>query len=238
MNMSKGTLLVIGAAGDVGQGIVSAALASGRQVVAAGRDANKLQRLITQHGSERLACVTGDVGSEAGASALWDAAQGAFDGVRDVVISVNAPNQPRPLLDWRADELSTLLSDNLLTHFNAAKVFLPRMNKEGVLLGIGGGTADFIMPQMAHASMVQAGLRNFYKGLAKENRTGPVIRELMIVSMVNGQSNRAHAKPDWLTDEEIGRHICTILESPQGFPDAILQLKTREQVGQPDKAAP
>ena len=32
--MSKSTLLVIGAAGDVGQGIVEEALASGRQVIA------------------------------------------------------------------------------------------------------------------------------------------------------------------------------------------------------------
>jgi NAD(P)-dependent dehydrogenase (short-subunit alcohol dehydrogenase family) len=237
MNMNKGTLLVIGAAGDVGQGIVAAALASGRQVVAAGRDANKLKPLIDRHGNNKLACIAGDLGSESGASALWDQAHRAFDGIRDVVISVNAPNRPRPLLDWTASELSQLLADNLLTHFNAAKAFLPRMSKEGMLLGIGGGTADFIMPQMAHASMVQASLRNFYKGLAKENRGGPAIRELMIVSMVNGQSNRAQAKPDWLTDEEIGRHICAILESPAQFPDSILQLKSQAQVGQSDKPA-
>jgi NAD(P)-dependent dehydrogenase (short-subunit alcohol dehydrogenase family) len=233
--MSKGTVLVIGAAGDVGQGIVAAALAAGRRVVAAGRDAKKLQPLATRHGNDNLVCVSGDIGSEAGAADLWNKANTSFGGIRDVVVSVNAPARPRPLMDWTAQDLSATLSDNVLTHFIAAKTFLSRMPADGMLLGIGGGTADFIIPQMAHASMAQAALRNLYRGLAREHRKGPAIRELMIVSMVNGQSNREHAKPEWLTDDEIGRHIAAILESPDLFPDAVLQLKSREQVGQPDK---
>jgi hypothetical protein len=60
---------------------------------------------------------------------------------------------------------------------------------------------------------------------------GAEIRELMIVSMVNGESSRQHAKPEWLSDIEIGRHVCAILDAPANFPGPILQLKSREQVG-------
>jgi NAD(P)-dependent dehydrogenase (short-subunit alcohol dehydrogenase family) len=235
--MMKGTLLVIGAGGDVGQGIVAAALASGRRVVAAGRDAKNLLPLAACHVGKQLACVAGDVSSEAGAAGLWEEAQNPFGGIRDVVISVNLPTRPRPLMEWSAEALSAQLAANLLTHFNALKTFRPRMAQEGMLLGIGGGTADFILPQMAHASMAQAALRNLYRGFARECRTGPAIRELMIVSMVNGRSSRARAKPDWLIDDEIGRHVCAILDAPEQFPEAILQLKARSQVGQPDKPA-
>jgi NAD(P)-dependent dehydrogenase (short-subunit alcohol dehydrogenase family) len=234
MRMGKGTLLVVGAAGDVGQGIVEAALASGRSVVAAGRSDGKLNALAARLGSDALACVAGDLGSETGAAALWRQAGKAFGGIDDVVVSVNAPTQVSPLLDWSAEDLSAALSANVLTHFIAAKAFLPHLPETGILIGIGGGTADFIFPKMAHVSMAQAAQRMLYRGLAKERKSGAQLRELMIVSMVAGQSNRDSAPPDWVTDVEVGRHVCAILDAPEKFARPILHLRSREQVGLPE----
>jgi hypothetical protein len=59
----------------------------------------------------------------------------------------------------------------------------------------------------------------------------------MIVSMVNGKSKRANADPAWITDSEVGRHVCAIIADPTRFPGPILTLKTKEQVGQPDVTA-
>ena len=86
--MDKGPLLVVGAAGDVGHGIVQAALSSGRNVVASGRNAANLERMAARLGTASLACVTGDLASEAGAAALWSEAVQAFGGVESVVVSV------------------------------------------------------------------------------------------------------------------------------------------------------
>ena len=58
----------------------------------------------------------------------------------------------------------------------------------------------------------------------------------MVVSMVNGESKRDRAEPDWLTDVEVGRHVCAILDAPGAFPGPILQLKSRDQVGRPETA--
>lgn len=229
--MGKGPLLVVGAAGDVGRGIVDAALASGRHVVAAARSAGTLQTLADKHGSAALACISGDLGSEAGAAVLWDAAQQPFGGIADVVVSVNAASHLARLLDWSADDLADAMAGNVLTHFIAAKTFLPRMNEAGLLIGIGGGTADFIFPKMAHVSMAQAALRMLYRGLAKEQKAGAQVRELMIVSMVAGESNRDTAQPDWVTDVEVGRHVCAILDAPETFAQPVLHLRSREQVG-------
>ncbi len=232
--MGRGTLLVAGAAGDVGQGIVAEALTSGRQVVAAGRDADKLERLKARHGGAALACVAGDIATEAGAEQLWSDAAAAFGAIDAVVVSVNAPGRIEALAGWNADDLAAFYAANVLTHFNAAKVFLPRLPASGMLIGIGGGTADFIFPKMAATSMGQAALRMLYRGLAKERKEGAQLRELMIVSMVAGASNRDRAQPDWVTDSEVGQHICAILDAPDRFPKPILQLRSKAQVGHPE----
>ena len=227
--MAKGTLLVVGAGGDVGRGIVAAALASGRKVVAAGRDISKLSGL-----GEGVAAVAGDISDEAGAVRLWEVASAAFGEIADAVISVNAANRVQPLADWSAAELGNMLGANVLTHFVAAKAFLPRLPESGMLIGIGGGTADFVFPGMAHVSVGQAALRMLYRGLAKERKAGAQLRELIVVSMVAGASNRASARPEWLSDLEVGRHVCAILDAPDRFTKPVLYLRSREQVGQPE----
>lgn len=235
--MDKGTLLVVGAGGDVGRGIVAAALGLGRRVVAAGRDAGRLESLRSLADAQHLALVQGNLASEAGGLALWDAACAAFGGIGDAVVSVNASNAVKPLLDRGADEMAALLAGNVLTHFVAARTFLPRLPETGLLIGIGGGTADFIFPGMAPVSMAQAALRMLYRGLAKERKAGAQARELMIVSMVAGESNRDKAPADWVTDAEVGRHVCAILDAPDRFPKPVLHLRSREQVGQPEPEA-
>ncbi|MEO6717013.1 MAG: SDR family oxidoreductase [Novosphingobium sp.] len=235
--MDKGTLLVVGAGGDVGRGIVTAALQSGHRVVAAGRDAVRLAGLRSLAGLDRLALVQGDLASEAGALELWDRASAAFGEVTDAVISVNAPDAMRPLLARSAEDIAQGLADNVVTHFTAAKAFLPRLPEAGLLIGIGGGTADFIFPRMAPVSMGQAALRMLYRGLAKEAKTGAQPRELIIVSMVAGASNRDTAQPDWVTDLEVGTHVCAILDAPDKFAKPVLHLRSKAQVGLPEEGA-
>lgn len=235
--MAEKPLMVVGAGGDVGRGVVEAALQSGRRVIACGRNPVRLEGLVAGHGTDRLACVAGSIGSEADAADLWDRAREPFGLIGDVVISVNAAGALQPILEWDADDLGEALAGNLLTHFVAAKTFIPRLPDDGMFLGIGGGTADFIFPNMAHFSIAQAGLRMLYRALGKECREGPAIRELIIVSMVSGASNRDRARPEWLTDEEVGRHVCAILDAPERYPDTVLKLQSRDQVGNHDVPA-
>jgi len=232
--MRKGTLLVIGAAGDVGQGIVAAALASGRRVIASGRGNEKLQRIAALHPGAAMACVAGDIATETGAAALWDEAAKKFGGIDAVVVSIRTATKRQPLMDWCAEDLCASLIGELLLHFIAARIFVPRLPQGGLFVGIGGGTADFIIPKLAHVSMSQAAQRMMYRGLAREHRGGAEIRELIVVSMVNGESTRQDAKSEWVSDVEIGWHVCAILDAPAAFPGPVLQLKSREQVGHPE----
>lgn len=224
-------LLVIGGCGDIGQGVARGALAQGVQIVATGRNADKLEQLYSGTG---IVTVVGDVTTPQSAAALWDAAQAPFGGLDAVVISVNAPNAIKPLLDFSPDELAQVFSDNLLTHFNACSAIIPNLSAGAMLIGIGGGTADFILAKMAQISMMQAAQRMLYRGFAKENKGGPQIRELMLISMINGARKREIAEPHWVLDTEVGDHVCAIMNDPDGFPGPILRLESREQVGKPE----
>lgn len=223
-------LLVVGATGDVGRGIVEAAAERGWALVASARDPGKLARLQSDCD---VPIVQGDLASEEAAEALWAAAAAVHGGVDAVVVSVNAPNSVRPMLDWTAEGLADVFAHNVLTHFIAAKTFLPKLPPDGCFLGIGGGTADFFLPRLGQLSLCQAALRMMYRAVAREAGDGPALRELTIVSMVNGPSKRDRADPSWLTEAEVGRHVCAILASPQDFPGPVLRLDSRDQIGRP-----
>jgi NAD(P)-dependent dehydrogenase (short-subunit alcohol dehydrogenase family) len=204
-------------------------------VIACGRNGDKLERIAARYPGKPIACVVGDIATEGGASALWDEAAKKFGGIDAIVVSVSAAHKRQPLMEWSAADLCASLAGEIGLHFIAVKIFVPRLPESGLFVGLGGGTADFIIPKMAHVSMSQAAQRMLYRGLGRERREGAEIRELMIVSMVNGESSRQHAKPEWLSDIEIGRHVCAILDAPASFPGPILQLKSREQVGRPEQ---
>jgi len=235
MEIAMTGLLVIGASGDVGQGVVQKALGKGWTVAAAGRTEEKLLALDKRLGSPKnLRLVPGDIGDESGATALLEKAKASLGTIDAVVVAVNAPNTAKPLLDWTIPEFIKLLRDNLVSHFIAAKTFIPHLADGGIFIAIGGGTADFVIAGMGHLSIVQAAERMMIRALAKEHRGKTThLRELMIISMVNGASTRQQAAADWLTDTEIGEHITSIIARPAEFPGPILSLKSRDQVGVP-----
>lgn len=230
-------VLVIGATGDVGQGICGELMKAGWRVIAAGRAAPKLEALKSRLAAKgSLDYVTGDVTSESGAAAMRDAAL-KLAGTLDAVVTTVNPDkgEPMPILQRSADELTELLRGNIVAHFVAAKTFIPAIVKGGMYLSIGGGMADFIVPGMGVANVCQAGQRNLLRIVAREARGGPVnIRELLLVSMIAGESNRAKAEPSWLTDEDCGRHVAAVLAQPDVFAGPILAVRSREQVGKPE----
>jgi NAD(P)-dependent dehydrogenase (short-subunit alcohol dehydrogenase family) len=231
------SVLVIGATGDVGQGVCGELLHAGWRVIAAGRTAAKLEALKQRIAAKgKLEYVTGDVSTESGAAALRDAAL-KLAGTLDAVVTTVNPDKtaPVPILERSADELTELLRGNIVAHFIAAKTFIPVIAKGGMYLSIGGGMADFIVPGMGVTNICQAGQRNLFRIIAREARGGPVqIRELLLVSMIAGESNRANAEPSWLTDEDCGRHVAAVLAQPDVFAGPILAVRSREQVGKPE----
>ncbi len=220
------SVLVIGASGDVGLGITTVLLKAGWNVIACARSQVRLHEMHTQFASDLLTPVQGDIATEAGTRRLWQDVIAVAPKIDAVIVTVSAPASERQILGWNDNELLQLLQDNVITHFNAAKCIVPELRPGAIYIGIGGGMADFIAPRAGHISMCQASIRRMYQAIHEEyGNKNLTIRELMIMSMVNGRSRRHIAKKNWITDMEVGQHVLEILQSPQHFPDPILKLK-------------
>ena len=228
-------VLIIGATGDVGQGLVFAAAERGWQVAAAGRHADTVQAIASQYPAGQVVPVTGSLNDPAAAGALLAAAHAALGGLDAVVVSVNGPKETRVLLEWKPGALLKTLEANVISHFNALGAALKVLGPQGVFIGIGGGMADFIVAKNGHVAIAQAALRNLYRSAAKENR-GSLIRELQVAAMVDGASTRAIADDTWLKAEQIGRHACAMIERPAEFPGPVVTLSRNDPIGVPPPA--
>jgi len=235
----KKNIAVIGAAGDVGQGVVDQLLQAGHRVIAVGRNAEKLENLsarLTARG--QLDIVVGSVENEATAAALLAQIRELAPQLDGVVVSVNAPLEIKPLVDVDSTQLTQVLQANLVTHLVAAKTFVPALAPAGIYLGIGGGMADLIMPGFGMNSICQAAQRNMYRALAEELKDrGVRVQELMLYSMIAGASNRDKAHPKWITDDDVGRHVVAVIDNPAWFPEPIITLKSRKDAGLQPAAA-
>lgn len=229
--------LVIGAAGEVGRDIVSALLADGHEVLACGRDPTRLQGLAADLGAPaRLRLCPGSLESEAKAEHLRAAVLALAPTLRAVVVCVNAPREQTALLDQSSQAFAQRIQADLLTHFTAARVFLPCLAPGGVFLGIGGGSADFVLDHGVHMSVAQAGLRMFYRGLAHEcavDGRAVQVRELVVASVVNSRSTQAFADPSWVSALDIGQQVAAMVRDPQAFPDPIWRIARRDASGRP-----
>lgn len=225
------SIVLIGATGDVGQGISRALLARGHAVVGVARNASRLDALHARVSSDRLIPVVGSVESEATARQLLSDVRTRTGSIDAVVVAINAARRWGPkLLELSAEDLSAFLRADVVSHFSAARTFLPSVSPGGTFIGIGGGTADFVLPDGAYMSVGQAGLRMLYRALAAE-LTQPIhLRELIVASVVNGPSTRDLAQPHWVTDDEIGAHVATLIDEPQRYSAPLLRLSRRGQV--------
>jgi NAD(P)-dependent dehydrogenase (short-subunit alcohol dehydrogenase family) len=204
--------LVIGATGDVGNGITAAFLEAGWTVTASGRRQEALDALAGRHHGAALTTVRGDLDTERDAAALA-AAAGVLDAV---IVTISLPWTPGMLTELDFDALNEHLTGYLRPHANAAKAFIPKLSAGATYLALGGGTADFIMPGNSGLSMAQAAQRVLTTAWSRESKgTGVVIRELMIQAAVEGYGADLMPGADVVKQIEVGRRAVEIVEHPE-----------------------
>ena len=229
-------MAVIGATGEVGGGIVTALLARGHRVIAVARNPARLAALVGRHAAALLHPLQGSFETDEAAEQARDAILAMAPVLYAAILSVNGERVQLDTLSQTTQAYAALLAADLLTHFTAARALLPALAKGGVLLGIGGGSADFILDRGTHMSVAQAGLRMLYRGLAHEHPAAN-IRELLVASVVNSPATSAAVHPSWPTDLEIGAHVAAIIEDPEAFPGPILRMSRRGPDGLPALSA-
>jgi NAD(P)-dependent dehydrogenase (short-subunit alcohol dehydrogenase family) len=228
------TAVVIGATGTVGRGIVRQLTAAGWKIVAVARDQGRLDAL--QRELPGILTVSGSVGSDDNAATLAGRVQAAAPTVNAVIASVNVGASPARLLDLAAERLAAVLQDNLVVHHIAARAFIPLLAAGGRYLGLGGGMADVTFAGVGPMSICQAAQRNMFRFFALETQAQDIsVVELMLHSHIVDPADEAQANPREIRADEVGQHVLAVLERPTEFIGPILSLKSRKQIGQPER---
>lgn len=149
MSFQNQIVVVLGATGVVGSGVVRAYLEAGATVVGVSRSAEKLERLKAQLSLEEEAsflAVIGDFVDEPSAQATRRAVAEALQGrpVDHVVTVLGFVNFAGAPTESPLDSLKQCLADGLYNNFLAAKVFLPELK------GRAGASFTLVSGGLAH----------------------------------------------------------------------------------------
>ena len=134
----KQTVIITGAAGGIGTGLVEGFLEEGYNVVATSRDASR--KLTT---SDSLVLLDGDIGKQQTAACAVEAAINNF-GTIDVLVNNAGIFLTKPFIDFTTEDLDALVSTNLLGFLYITQRTVKEMlkQKSGCVVSITAALAD------------------------------------------------------------------------------------------------
>jgi NAD(P)-dependent dehydrogenase (short-subunit alcohol dehydrogenase family) len=208
------TVLVIGGAGGVGEGVVQTLLGTGATVVVAGRSRARLDDLSVRSADARLATETLDALDPALADRAAELAgrHGALDGV--VVSVASWGDQGRKAaLSLTDDEWNNLLASNLTAVFRLYRAFVPYMTPGGALVQLNGMSADLPFPGGAGVALSAAARKSLTRTVAAElSGRGPRVYGV-ILGMVRTRPRQAAGidDPGWIPASDVGWHVAELV---------------------------
>lgn len=208
------TVLVIGGAGGVGEGVVHTLLGTGATVVAAGRSRERLEDLATRTADSRLLLETVDAldpGLAKRAAELADR-HGSFDGM---VVSVGSWGDQgrKPALSLTDQEWDDLLASNLTAVFRLYRAFLPHIARRGALVQLNGRSADIPFPGSAGVAVSAAARKSLTRTVAAEiGERGPRVYGV-ILGMVRTRPRQLVGIDDqrWIPASDVGWHVAELV---------------------------
>ena len=217
----KPALLVVGATGRVGRGVVAAAVAQGRAVIAVARQTRELQQLRDAFAGADLAIVRGSVADDTRSARLVQALRRLGRPLEGIVTAICGECERGRVLDRPGTALRRMLDQNLGAHESAARHLLPLLadsGRGGSYVLIGGPGGDQPWAGYGHRSIVSASLRMLARVLHEEARVLAVRVHLLAVDLpLRDASNEEHACECWPTPEAVGRRALQLLD-PQSTP--------------------
>jgi len=235
-SLTRMVALVLGGAGEVGEGITRALLEAGAAVAVASRDNARLSQLHDRLPVEwdgRYVPIHGDIGTAAGATAVRDRVEFVCGRCDVVVASLGGWWQKAPLIFTDLKDWQAVMATNLTPHYLAATTFLPLIHKRpgSSFLFISGAAAEVPVPNAGLMSVAAHAQLMLMRVLASEHRHEPVrINSLVIGTPVISRS-RPDGDPDWLrAEEDVGRFVARLVSSADATRGEIIRLQSRAHV--------
>ena len=210
-------VLVLGATGRVGRGVVAALLEAGSPVLAVARDAGRLAALVEHHADEPalqvLAC---DIDGDAGAGDLASSLAARPRVLRAVVDAMAPVRRAGRLLEQPSTALVETLQRELEPRLAAARQLLPRLRGTGTrrYVLVGGPGTRCGWAGYGHASVAGAATRMLAQVLHEEaQELGVRLQLLSVDALVWAEDNAGQACTGWHSALGVGRGVVSLLAS-------------------------
>lgn len=230
-------VLVLGATGVVGRGIVRAAVDAGVPVIAVARDAGELASLAARHPDAALQTIAGSIADDADSARLAERLRALQRPLAGVVVAVAGPATRGRLLDQPSDALCAQLQCDVQPHLAAARHLLPLLARDGrgggyVLVGGPGNALPWA--GYAHRSIAAAALRMLACALHDEALAlGVRVQLLSVDAPVCTDRARRHLCPQWPTAVDIGRQALALI-GQRGDAHAVVRYQPPAGGAAPD----
>lgn len=210
-------IVVLGGAGDVGEGMCRIFLRQGARVGVPSRSPEKLGLLagaVDPDTRERLVLLQADPVEPETATEVRDELIGALGGVDDVVVCIGGWWQGGPVLSIALTEWTEKIAhSHLLAHLVAARTWLPPLleNGTGSFLFINGGAA---LHAVANSGLVSiaASAQLMLKDVLVAETEGSGVRINSLVLMTPILSRRlSKGMAEWLSNDEVGLTVAHLL---------------------------
>ncbi len=209
-------VLVLGADGGIGRGVVQAVLARRRPVVAVAGQAGALADLQARAPRGLLTVVAGAVSNDREGAALAERLRALDRPLGGMVACLCGHAGPGRLLDQPADALRRRLDEDLLPHLAAARQLLPLLSERGhnrTYVLIGGPGDERPWAGYGHRSVGAAALRMMARVLHDEARRQDVRVHLLSVSRpVCIDPRQARQHPDWPSARAVGQRALALID--------------------------
>jgi NAD(P)-dependent dehydrogenase (short-subunit alcohol dehydrogenase family) len=215
-----GPILVLDATSCVGRGVVEAALAAGRAVVAASFDHEGLVGLKAAHPRAELTLLPGDAADDASAEALASDVRRLGRPIAGVIAAACREPVGGRLLETGSEALRRQFEAELLPQFAAARALLPLLadaQRNGSYVIVGGPGGEQPWAGYGQRSIAVAATRMLVRVLHDEARALAVRVHLLAVEMpAKTEANRERACAQWPSTRAIGERALALLEQRDG----------------------
>jgi len=232
----KTPLLILGATGGVGRGVVAAAAKAGRPVIAVARDKAGLQKLQARHPDADITLLQGSVANEDQGAKLADAVRELGQPLGGVIVAVCGGGGRGRLLDQPATALRRTFDEDLLPHLVAARHLLPLLaaSKRGGYVLIGGPGGEQPWAGYGRRSIGAAALRMLARVLHDEARSHAVRVQLLLVDTpVRTEENLGHACSRWPDVLAVGQRAIALVDRVENLTPARALVRYTPPAGEP-----
>jgi NAD(P)-dependent dehydrogenase (short-subunit alcohol dehydrogenase family) len=224
----KKAVIITGASGGIGSGLVEAFLKEGYSVVATSLNATQSSVVQSLTASPNLVLVDGDIGKPDTATKAVEAAIKHF-GTIDVLVNNAGIMRTKPFTDFTTDDFNALISTNLWGFFYITQLTVKQMlkQKSGNVVSITAALADQpIAGVNASVSMItKGGLNTVTRSLAIEYAKQGIRFNAVAPGVVDTPMHRNDTKDSIKTRQPNGRIV-----EVKDVVDAVLYLAQADQV--------